>query len=137
MQDSLLSVDPGKNTGWAYFEKAQLVACGLVVCLDTCGIEKVTSRIPSVSSIVVEVPQVYAGPRAVGDPNDLIQVEQGLGKRFIASTGKIHWFVPFAPIGFNEVCGSIEGHSSITTLGKEEISSLAKALASSSGLRKR
>jgi galactose-1-phosphate uridylyltransferase len=62
--------------------------------------------------------------------NDLIQVEQGLGKRFIASTGKIHWFVPFAPIGFNEVCGSIEGHNSITTLGSEEIKSLAKGIVS-------
>jgi galactose-1-phosphate uridylyltransferase len=62
--------------------------------------------------------------------NDLIQIEQGLGKRFIATTGKIHWFVPFAPIGFNEVCGSIEGHSSITTLGSEEIESLAKGIVS-------
>jgi len=62
--------------------------------------------------------------------NDLVQIEQGLGKRFIASTGKIHWFVPFAPIGFNEVCGSIEGHSSTTTLGSEEINSLAKGIVS-------
>src|SRR4030043_453366 len=58
------------------------------------------------------------------------QSEQGLGKRFIASTGKIHWFVPFAPLGFNEVCGSIERPSSITTLGSEEIDSLAKGIVS-------
>jgi len=61
---------------------------------------------------------------------DLIQIEKGLGKRYIADTGKAHWFVSFAPIGFNEVCGSVEGHGSITTLGKEEIVSLAKGIVS-------
>lgn len=70
----LFSVDPGKNTGWAYFEDGQLSACGLVVCLDTPSIERVIARVPEVSRIVVEVPQVYSGPRAVGDPNDLVQV---------------------------------------------------------------
>ncbi len=62
--------------------------------------------------------------------NDLIRIEKGLGKRFITSIGKVHWFVSFAPIGFNEVCGIVEEHSSITTLGKEEISSLAKGIVS-------
>jgi galactose-1-phosphate uridylyltransferase len=62
--------------------------------------------------------------------NDLIRIEKGLGKRFITSIGKVHWFVSFAPIGFNEVCGIVEEHGSITTLGKEEISSLAKGIVS-------
>jgi len=62
--------------------------------------------------------------------NDLIQIEQGLGERYITKIGKVHWFVSYAPIGFNEVCGSVEGHGSITTLGKEEISSLAKGIVS-------
>jgi galactose-1-phosphate uridylyltransferase len=62
--------------------------------------------------------------------NDLVYIEQGLGKRYITQIGKVHWFVSFAPIGFNEVCGSVEGHGSVTTLGKEEISSLAKGIAS-------
>jgi UDPglucose--hexose-1-phosphate uridylyltransferase len=62
--------------------------------------------------------------------SDLIQMEQGLGKRYIAKIGKVHWFVSFAPIGFNEVCGSVEGHGSVTTLAKEEISSLAKGIVS-------
>ncbi|MGZ3495750.1 MAG: hypothetical protein ACXWM6_17290, partial [Thermodesulfobacteriota bacterium] len=38
---------------------------------------------------------------------DLIQIEKGLGKRYITSIGNVHWFVSFAPIGFNEVCGSV------------------------------
>jgi galactose-1-phosphate uridylyltransferase len=61
---------------------------------------------------------------------DLTQIEKGLGKRYITPIKNVHWFVSFAPIGFNEVCGSVEGHGSITTLGKEEIASLAKGIVS-------
>ncbi len=62
--------------------------------------------------------------------HDLMQIEQGLGKRYITRNGKVHWFVSFAPIGFNEVCASVEGHSSLTTLGSAEINSLAKGIVS-------
>jgi galactose-1-phosphate uridylyltransferase len=62
--------------------------------------------------------------------NDLVQIEKGLGKRYITQIGKVHWFVSFAPIGFNEVCGNVEGHGSITTVQKEEIASLAKGIVS-------
>lgn len=62
--------------------------------------------------------------------NDLIKIEKGLGKRYITHIGNVHWFVSFAPIGFNEVCGSVEGHGSITTLGQEEMISLARGIVS-------
>jgi galactose-1-phosphate uridylyltransferase len=62
--------------------------------------------------------------------SDLIQIEKELGKRYITQIGKVHWFVSFAPIGFNEVCGSVEGHGSVTTLGKEEVVSLAQGIIS-------
>jgi galactose-1-phosphate uridylyltransferase len=61
---------------------------------------------------------------------DLTRIEKGLEKRYITRMGKVHWYVSFAPIGFNEVCGSVEGHTSITTLGKEEIATLAKGIVS-------
>ena len=61
---------------------------------------------------------------------DLIQIEQGVGQRYIAKIGKTHWFVSYAPIGFNEICGSLEGHSAVTTLGHEEITSIAKGIVS-------
>ncbi len=61
---------------------------------------------------------------------DLIQIEKGLGKRYITRIGNVHWFVSFAPLGFNEVCGSVEGHGSIITLRKEEIASLAAGIVS-------
>jgi len=62
--------------------------------------------------------------------NDLIQIEKGLGKRYIDTFGNVHWFVSYAPLGFNEVSGSVEGHGSIMTLGKEEIASIAKGIVS-------
>lgn len=62
--------------------------------------------------------------------NDLIQMEQGLGKRYITQIGNVHWLTSFAPIGFNEVCGSVEGQGAVTTLNKEEIASLAKGIVS-------
>jgi UDPglucose--hexose-1-phosphate uridylyltransferase len=62
--------------------------------------------------------------------NDLIQIEKQLDKRYIANIGRVHWFASFAPIGFNEVCGIVEGHESLTTLDQEEISSLAQGIVS-------
>ena len=61
---------------------------------------------------------------------DLIQIERGIEKRYIKSVGGVHWFVSFAPIGFNEVCGSVEGHGSVTNLRKREIASLARGIVS-------
>src|SRR4030042_881389 len=62
--------------------------------------------------------------------NDLARTEKGLGERYITTSGKVHWFVSFAPIGFNEVCAVVEDHASFTTLGREEISALAKGIVS-------
>jgi UDPglucose--hexose-1-phosphate uridylyltransferase len=62
--------------------------------------------------------------------NDLIQIEQQEGKRYIAHIGRVHWLASFAPIGSNEVCGIVEGHGSITTLGEEDVSSLAQGIVS-------
>ena len=62
--------------------------------------------------------------------DDLIQIEQGIGQRYIKKIGAVHWFVSFAPMGFNEVCGIVEGRGSMTDLSKEEIASLAKGIVS-------
>jgi UDPglucose--hexose-1-phosphate uridylyltransferase len=62
--------------------------------------------------------------------SDLIQTEKQLGERYIANSGSLHWLASFAPMGFNDVCGIVEGHGSITTLDKEEISSLARGIIS-------
>jgi len=62
--------------------------------------------------------------------NDLIGIERGIGKRYIKSIAGVHWFVSYAPIGFNEVCGTVEGHGSMTSLRKREIASLARGIVS-------
>jgi galactose-1-phosphate uridylyltransferase len=60
--------------------------------------------------------------------NDLVRTEKELGERYIATFGKVHWFVSFAPVGTNEICAVVEDHASITTLGQEEIFSLARGI---------
>jgi galactose-1-phosphate uridylyltransferase len=62
--------------------------------------------------------------------NDLIEIEKGIEIRYITRIGKVHWFVSYAPIGFNEVCATVEGHGSFTTLGKEERLALATGIVS-------
>ncbi|MFB3885800.1 MAG: hypothetical protein ACE144_11285 [Thermodesulfobacteriota bacterium] len=62
--------------------------------------------------------------------NDLTQIEKELKERYITNLGRTHWITPFAPVGFNEVCGIVEEYGSITTLGQEEVSSLAKGIVS-------
>ena len=74
MQAVLLAIDPGKNIGWAAFRDGVLWCCGLVKCMDKDSASAIPRRVPTATNLVVEVPQVYAGPRAKGDPNDLIQV---------------------------------------------------------------
>ena len=62
--------------------------------------------------------------------SDLIQIEKELDKRYIADIGEVHWLASFAPMGFNEVCGIVEGHESLTTLDQVEVSSLAQGIIS-------
>jgi UDPglucose--hexose-1-phosphate uridylyltransferase len=62
--------------------------------------------------------------------NDLTQIEKEMRERYITKIGRTHWVTSFAPIGFNEVCGIVEGHGSIATLDQAEISSLAKGIIS-------
>jgi UDPglucose--hexose-1-phosphate uridylyltransferase len=61
---------------------------------------------------------------------DLVEIEQKLGQRYITRLGNVHWFASYAPVGFNEVCGTVEGHASITTLGKEDIATVARGIVS-------
>ncbi|MCX8116776.1 MAG: hypothetical protein N3G78_02445 [Desulfobacterota bacterium] len=61
---------------------------------------------------------------------DLVRKEEELGERYIAKTGNVHWFVSFAPIGFNEVCAVVEGHSSLLTLTPADLSLLARGIVS-------
>jgi len=65
----LLAIDPGQNTGWAYFWQGKLSCCGLTKgpnyslgpLLNTTYLE-----------VVIERPLIYRPRLMKGDPNDLI-----------------------------------------------------------------
>ena len=67
MKGSLLACDPGENCGGAYFVDGVLVWSGLLSFADATHIAIKADK------MIVEIPQVYPGPRAE-DPNDLIGV---------------------------------------------------------------
>lgn len=67
LKGSLLACDPGENCGGACFIGGVLVWAGLLSFADPTHIAIRAER------MIVEIPQVYPGPRAE-DPNDLIGV---------------------------------------------------------------
>lgn len=70
----LLSIDPGKNLGWASFCDGSLNGCGVIS--DALDLDRLCGRLPRYDKIVlvIEKPQVYQGRKSKGDPNDLIDL---------------------------------------------------------------
>jgi len=60
---------------------------------------------------------------------ELIKEEKALGERYIAQTGNIHWYAPFAPLGNNEVRAIVQGKSNFLELTDEEILFLGEGIA--------
>lgn len=74
----LLSIDPGRDTGWAFFDNGVLVECGLTsVGMPNC---RATYLLCFADSVIVELPQVYRAAQSKGDPNDLIKVAVEVGQ---------------------------------------------------------
>jgi len=59
---------------------------------------------------------------------DIIGKEKELGERYIENCGKVHLFAPFAPMGFDQVDGVVEGVPSIAELGEKDLRDLAAAI---------
>jgi hypothetical protein len=70
---TLLSIDPGRCTGWAYWRNSQLEACG-VTSVGSNPCPAVSMLLAGCQALVIELPQVYRAAQSKGDPNDLIQV---------------------------------------------------------------
>jgi hypothetical protein len=77
----LLAIDPGRCTGWALFT----ASCEL----HTCGVTSIASKDiwplewvehPTHLNVVIELPQIYRAAQSKGDPNDLIQVAEEVGR---------------------------------------------------------
>lgn len=82
----LMAVDPGfsasSGTGWAFFDRGALAACGVITPKSTRLAEKIeeirnilddVGRM-AVRVFVIEIPRVYPGPRQKGDQNDIIDL---------------------------------------------------------------
>lgn len=79
----LMTVDPGKNLGWAVFEDGRLIEAGLIVDDSRPGppwLLRVVEGVDNVCAqyvpdeVVIEIPQVYQQRLLKGDPNDLVDV---------------------------------------------------------------
>ena len=77
---SYLAIDPGKDTGWAYFRSADgLISCGCGDPRQIFGPGGAAAGVP-VSSVLIEKPQVYSARHSKGDPNDLITLAIQVGR---------------------------------------------------------
>jgi hypothetical protein len=70
---NLLTIDPGKVAGWAYFDNDTLVDCGVL------SFDPFPETIPWLdhtwfNNIIIEKPKIYPVRQWKGDPNDLISV---------------------------------------------------------------
>ena len=62
--------------------------------------------------------------------DDLVQKEEALGGRWIARTGPIAWFTPFAPQGQKEVWAVFEGRSDFREITDNELAILSGGIVS-------
>lgn len=81
----MLAIDPGVHTiGWARFSAYRLTACGLERGDSMLALLR-GFRVDDVTTLVVEIPQVYS--RGRGDPNDLVDIALVAG----AVIGRLCW----------------------------------------------
>lgn len=73
---SYLAIDPGVDTGWAYFRwNSDFLRCGLG------DPRKLTfDHADPVECVIIECPQVYSARLSKGDPNDLIKLAVRVGR---------------------------------------------------------
>ncbi len=84
---TLLSIDPGKNAGLAWFVDAVLTRCGLT------GPEPIEAR--GDDHCVSEFPRIYPGQRSKGDGNSLLSVARDAGRLTSAfEENQITWVAP-------------------------------------------
>ena len=90
---SLITIDPGNNTGWALFEDSRLIRAGV------CPFESFTSVLSGVvlagDTVLIEMPRHYPR-REKGDVNDLLDLAMRVGmlKQWCESRGasvKLVW----------------------------------------------
>jgi galactose-1-phosphate uridylyltransferase len=58
----------------------------------------------------------------------LVEEERESGDRYVASSGPVHWLVPFAPIGTNEVLGILPGYADLLALTEGALEGLSAGI---------
>ncbi len=59
---------------------------------------------------------------------ELIIKEREFGERYIAQTGNLHWYTPFAPVGNNEVRAVVLNKSNFLDLSEQDVADLGKGI---------
>ncbi|MFP4641301.1 MAG: hypothetical protein ACOC6S_01230 [Chloroflexota bacterium] len=78
---------------------------------------------------ILENSQRYQRENGTNFWNDLIRQERELGKRYIGSTGNVHWIASFAPKALLvDVQAIFEGKASITELSNSDLKEFADGL---------
>ena len=116
---SILAIDPGRDTGWAFLDDAGI--------LQMCGLGE-----PPTSNghpVIIERPQVYRGRASKGDPNDLITLAIQVGRyteRCALARSSVEHVLPHAWKG--TVDPDVLCHRVAKALNDEERRILFKAL---------
>jgi UDPglucose--hexose-1-phosphate uridylyltransferase len=58
----------------------------------------------------------------------LVEEEKRSGQRYVASSGPVHWLVPFAPIGTNEILGILPGQPDLLAIEEDSLEGLSAGL---------
>jgi galactose-1-phosphate uridylyltransferase len=74
---------------------------------------------------LVEGSAAWPGPGSYWQ--QLVAQEEG-GARWIGTTDRVAWLTPFAPTGFHEVWGVVDGRADITDLTEEDTAALGQGL---------
>lgn len=77
----VMAIDPGGTTGWALFQRGELVACGYESFDKIAVRDWVWLCKKAVGGVcVVEFPQAYPGPKSKQDPNDILRTAYRCGE---------------------------------------------------------
>lgn len=80
----VMAIDPGGTTGWALFQRGELVACGYErfdqIAVRSWDFSLARLLLTGERVCVVEFPQAYPGPKSKQDPNDILRTAYRCGE---------------------------------------------------------
>ncbi len=119
-------LDPGAvwssiNANYLPPSGSSLVHPHLQSAHDACGC--------TVQRLLVERSQMWAELNATPFWRTLLE-QEAAGPRWVGRTGRVAWLTAFAPTGFHEVWGVVEGAADLVDLTEEDCAALGQGLSS-------